>query len=327
MSIGPGANASILATRLGNLAANQGSFDDARHVARRRRCLGPGAGLPGARRRRRSAGWRWPPACRADLDQAERLHREALAAYESVGSVEGAAFTDACLGFLATDRGDARSGTRAAPSQPGQGGAGQRTTSDGPRRGRIRRRARRLRGRCERSAVVGCRRRVARRADRVPAVAARGAHPGGDGQQVAARRRPLRRPASVPVASRPTRSSPGSSPTPSSCRADRSRHSYLPRRRRLVVDQVGDEDVLRGTRGGALTRARGPAHGRLGKAVARSRCAVVPGGWPTTIPQGMPRAAARGAASVPAAPGGGPGQRGRARRRATDPQRLRPAAT
>ena len=43
---------------------------------------------------------------RGDLDEAERLHREALAAYESVGSVEGAAFTEACLGFLATRRGD-----------------------------------------------------------------------------------------------------------------------------------------------------------------------------------------------------------------------------
>ena len=43
---------------------------------------------------------------RGRLDEAERLHREALAAYEAVGSVEGVAFTHACLGFLATKRGD-----------------------------------------------------------------------------------------------------------------------------------------------------------------------------------------------------------------------------
>ena len=33
-----------------------------------------------------------------DLHQAERLHRRALAASQSMGSVEGAAFTEACLG-------------------------------------------------------------------------------------------------------------------------------------------------------------------------------------------------------------------------------------
>jgi hypothetical protein len=43
---------------------------------------------------------------RGRVDEAERLHREALAAYEAVGSVEGVAFTHACLGFLATQRGD-----------------------------------------------------------------------------------------------------------------------------------------------------------------------------------------------------------------------------
>ena len=40
------------------------------------------------------------------LDEAADRHRDALAAYEAVGSVEGAAFTYACLGFLATRKGD-----------------------------------------------------------------------------------------------------------------------------------------------------------------------------------------------------------------------------
>jgi hypothetical protein len=39
-------------------------------------------------------------------DEAERLHREALAGYEGVGSVEGIAFSHAALGFLATKRGE-----------------------------------------------------------------------------------------------------------------------------------------------------------------------------------------------------------------------------
>jgi hypothetical protein len=40
------------------------------------------------------------------LGDAEALHREALAAYEAVGSVEGAAFTLVCLGALAAEAGD-----------------------------------------------------------------------------------------------------------------------------------------------------------------------------------------------------------------------------
>ena len=142
MSTGPGANASILATRLGNLAALQGRFDDAADVARDRAVAGPGVGLPGPGRAgaERHGGGRRP--CRAASTRPRRLHREALAAYEAVGSVEGAAFTYACLGFLATKRGDVAGGHRAASAQPGQGGAGQRTAGDGPRRGRIGRRAR-----------------------------------------------------------------------------------------------------------------------------------------------------------------------------------------
>ena len=144
-SIGPGANASILATRLGNLAANQGAFDDASDVAPDGAVSGPGAGVPGPAAQAIS-GMAVAAGMQGDLDQAERLHREALAAYEAVGSVEGAAFTEACLGFLATRRGDAAGGPRAAPSQPRQRGAGQRTASDGPRHRRIRRRPRRLPG-------------------------------------------------------------------------------------------------------------------------------------------------------------------------------------
>ena len=54
MSTGPGANASILATRLGNLAANcRVDFDDAAHMARDRPVTGPGVGVSRVRPRRR----------------------------------------------------------------------------------------------------------------------------------------------------------------------------------------------------------------------------------------------------------------------------------
>ena len=185
-SIGPGANASILATRLGNLAANQGDFEDARMWHQTALSRARELGFPGPAAQAIS-GMAVAAGMQGDLHQAERLHREALAAYESVGSVEGVAFTEACLGFLATRRGDgaaalelhhrslanaAQGNERRAMALAVEGSAGAHAACGDAVEG---------------SAVVGCRRRVARRADRVPAVAARGAHPGGDGQQVAAR--------------------------------------------------------------------------------------------------------------------------------------------
>jgi tetratricopeptide (TPR) repeat protein len=105
-STGPGANASILATRLGNLAANQQHVEVARTWHQTALSRARELGFPGPAAQALSgmavAAW-----MQGRLDQAERLHREALAAYDAVGSVEGAAFTEACLGFLATDRGDA----------------------------------------------------------------------------------------------------------------------------------------------------------------------------------------------------------------------------
>jgi predicted ATPase/DNA-binding SARP family transcriptional activator len=98
-------NASMLATRLGNLAALQGRFDEAamwheRGLSRARENELPGAiaqafsGLGEAARR---AG---------DLAAANSYHREALARFEASGSIEGAVFSLACLGLIATTDGD-----------------------------------------------------------------------------------------------------------------------------------------------------------------------------------------------------------------------------
>jgi len=106
ISAGPGANASILATRLGNLAALQGRFDDAAAwhatgLSRARELVFPGPAAQAL------SGMAVAAVQQGRVDDGETLHREALDAYEGVGSVEGVAFTYACLGMLATSRGDA----------------------------------------------------------------------------------------------------------------------------------------------------------------------------------------------------------------------------
>ena len=123
MSTGPGANASILATRLGNLAALQGRFDDAASwhataLARARELAFPGPAAQAL------SGMGVAAAQQGRLDDAADRHRDALAAYEAVGSVEGAAFTYACLGFLATRQGRHGGRDGAVPVEPGQGGVG-----------------------------------------------------------------------------------------------------------------------------------------------------------------------------------------------------------
>jgi len=98
-------NASMLATRLGNIAALRGDFDEAavwheRGLTRARENELPGAiaqafsGLGEAARR---AG---------DLGAAKSYHREALARFEASGSIEGAVFSLACLGLTASAAGD-----------------------------------------------------------------------------------------------------------------------------------------------------------------------------------------------------------------------------
>ena len=99
-----------MATRLGNLAAAQGRFADAATwhataLSRARELAFPGPAAQAL------SGMAVTAGLQGRLDQAEPLHREALAAYEAVGSVEGAAFTFACLGFLATDCGDLQAAT------------------------------------------------------------------------------------------------------------------------------------------------------------------------------------------------------------------------
>jgi tetratricopeptide (TPR) repeat protein len=98
-------NASMLATRLGNLAALQGQFDDAamwheRGLSRARDNELPGAiaqAFSGMGEAARRAG---------DLAAANSYHREALARFEASGSIEGAVFSLACLGLIATTDGD-----------------------------------------------------------------------------------------------------------------------------------------------------------------------------------------------------------------------------
>ncbi len=98
-------NASMLATRLGNLAALQGQFDEAaswheRGLSRARENELPGAiaqAFSGMGEAARRAG---------DLAAANSYHREALARFEASGSVEGAVFSLACLGLIASTDGD-----------------------------------------------------------------------------------------------------------------------------------------------------------------------------------------------------------------------------
>ena len=98
-------NASMLATRLGNLAALQGHFEEAATwhetgLSRARDNEFPGAiaqAFSGMGEAARLAG---------DLSAATSYHREALARFEATGSVEGAVFSLACLGLVATREGD-----------------------------------------------------------------------------------------------------------------------------------------------------------------------------------------------------------------------------
>ena len=98
-------NASMLATRLGNLAVLQGQFDEAAtwHETGLRRARDnefPGAiaqAYSGMGEAARLAG---------NLAAASSYHREALARFESTGSIEGAVHSLTCLGLVATTKGD-----------------------------------------------------------------------------------------------------------------------------------------------------------------------------------------------------------------------------
>ena len=59
-----------------------------------------------ARSLRRSAEWAKQHGRAGDLAAANSYHREALARFEASGSVEGAVFSLACLGLIATTDGD-----------------------------------------------------------------------------------------------------------------------------------------------------------------------------------------------------------------------------
>jgi hypothetical protein len=95
----------MLATRLGSLAALQGQFEEAatwheRGLSRARDNEFPGAiaqAFSGMGETARLAG---------DLAAANSYHREALARFEATGSVEGAVFSLACLGLIATTDGE-----------------------------------------------------------------------------------------------------------------------------------------------------------------------------------------------------------------------------
>ena len=97
-------NASMLATRLGNLAALQGEFEEAatwheKGLSRARDNEFPGAiaqAFSGMGEAARLAG---------DVAAASSYHREALARFEATGSIEGAVFSLACLGLIATSDG------------------------------------------------------------------------------------------------------------------------------------------------------------------------------------------------------------------------------
>jgi tetratricopeptide (TPR) repeat protein len=98
-------NTSTSATRLGNLAALQGRFDDAATwhadaLTRAREGAYPGALAQAL------GGIAHAAYLQGRLDDAEEGHREALAVYESAESVEGVASTLVALGFIAAARGD-----------------------------------------------------------------------------------------------------------------------------------------------------------------------------------------------------------------------------
>ena len=244
MSTGPGANASILATRLGNLAANQGALRRRRQRGTRRRCRGPGSWAFRARPRRRSAGWRWPPACRAASTRPSGSTARRWPPTRRSGSVEGVAFTHACLGFLATKRGDAeealelhrRSLAKAALGSERRAMALAVEGLAGAHAG--------VRGRRRRGAVAGVAAEL--RGERIvspPWLLA-------ERTRVEAATRsllgdaPLRRRSTGPVASRPRPSSPASSPTLNSSSAEPMRdRGAAVAATGSVADDVGDEDV------------------------------------------------------------------------------------
>jgi hypothetical protein len=95
----------MLATRLGNLAALQGRFDEAASwhetgLRRARENEFPGAiaqAYSGMGEAARLAG---------NLAAAKSYHGEALARFESTGSIEGAVRSLTCLGLIATTEGD-----------------------------------------------------------------------------------------------------------------------------------------------------------------------------------------------------------------------------
>lgn len=98
-------NGSILATRLGNIAALQGNFDEAAEwhdlgLRRARDGEFPGAiaqAFSGMGEAARRSG---------QLGPAVAYHREALSRFEASGSIEGASFSLACLGLITTEQGD-----------------------------------------------------------------------------------------------------------------------------------------------------------------------------------------------------------------------------
>lgn len=106
MLVGPRTfNASMLAARLGNLAALQGRFDEAdvwydTALVRAREGAYVGALA------QTLSGMAHAALRRGRLDDAESWHREALAVYEVSGSVEGTASSLAALGSIASLRGD-----------------------------------------------------------------------------------------------------------------------------------------------------------------------------------------------------------------------------
>jgi predicted ATPase/DNA-binding SARP family transcriptional activator len=98
-------NGSMLATRLGNIAALQGDFDEAAEwhelgLRRAREGEFPGAiaqAFSGMGEAARHSG---------QLGAAVAYHREALTRFEASGSIEGASFSLTCLGLIATAEGD-----------------------------------------------------------------------------------------------------------------------------------------------------------------------------------------------------------------------------
>jgi predicted ATPase/DNA-binding SARP family transcriptional activator len=106
MVVGPRTfNASMLAARLGNLAALQGRFDEAEDWYDSALVRAREGAYVGAEAQTLS-GMAHAAFRQGHLDDAETRHREALAVYEASGSVEGAASSLAALGFIATLRED-----------------------------------------------------------------------------------------------------------------------------------------------------------------------------------------------------------------------------